>query len=141
MRVILDSLPSLYAMTNCVRGAKADEPILGKLVTESLERQPILKDTSQGADLWCLAVDPAYRGMKIANHLIKEAVSLIEKTKKYKWLTIEAFNHFTKKAAEKNGLEVVHTMDAKDFLWNGETLYNSVPEPHNILVKMMKVFK
>ena len=124
-------------MTNCAWV----KPILGELVKESLEKQPILKDTSQGADLWCLAVDPAYRGKNIANQLIKEAVSLIEKTKKYKWATIEAFNHFTMKAAEKNGLEVVHKIDAKDFLWKGETLYNSVPEPHNILVKMIKIFK
>ena len=101
----------------------------------------MLRETSQGVDLFCLAVDPAYRGKNIANHLIKEAMVLIEKKKNYKWVSIEAFNHLTMKAAGKNGLEVVHTVDAKDFLWKGEALYKPTPEPHSILMRMVKVLE
>ena len=89
------------------------------------------------AHFWCLAVDPEYKGNKIANSLIRGALELLKGTS-YKYATIGAFNYFTKRAAEYNGFEAVHSITVKDFLWKGAHLYSSVEEPHGVITRLMK---
>merc|ERR1711892_721145 len=74
------------------------------------------------AHFWCLAVDPEYKDNKIANNLIRGALELLKGTS-YKYATIGAFNYFTKRAAECNGFEAVHSITVKDFLWKGAPIY------------------
>ena len=89
------------------------------------------------AHFWCLAVDPEYKGNKIANNLIRGALELLKGTS-YKYATIGAFNYFTKRAAECNGFEAVHSITVKDFLWKGAPIYSSVDEPHGVITRLLK---
>ena len=85
-------------------------------------------------------MDPEYRGNRIANNLIRGALELVTKTS-YSFATIEAFNHFTKMAAEGNGFEAVNSIAVKDFLWKGSPLYTSVEEPHGSITQLIKYLK
>ena len=104
------------------------------------EKEPRLKDTNKGVDFWCLAVLPEHRGKKIANNLIRAALMLQEATDNT-YATIEAFNHFTFRSAERNGFESVHNIVAKDFLWKGAPIYTSIKEPHGDVTFMVKNLK
>ena len=80
-------------------------------------------------DLWFLGVHPDYRGLKIANHLMRLAVPLVKKAG-FQFATIEATSAFTSKAAAINHFTPLVHVEAKTWLWKDQPLYINAPAPH-----------
>ena len=80
-------------------------------------------------DLWMLSVHPDYRGLKVANNLMRAVLPLIKKAG-FKYGTIEATSAFTSKAALFNGFTPLASIEAKDWLWKGQPLYIYTEPPH-----------
>ena len=94
-----------------------------------------------GALFFCLAVDEDYQGRKIASQLINLGLELLKEKSYFSFAMIHPFNHFTKKAAENEGFEVRHSVDAKEFHWKGFPLYAEVSEPHGFITRLIKRLK
>lgn len=91
---------------------------------------PLAKPSlGEAVDLWFLGVHPDYRGLGVANHLIRGIVPLIKRAG-YKYGTVEATSAFTSKAATVNGFTPVVSVDAKDWLWQGKPFYTYANDPH-----------
>ena len=46
--------------------------------------------------------------------------------------------HFTLKAAERNGMEIVHTDNARTWKYQGEPFYTNIKAPHGDVVFLCK---
>ena len=114
---------------------------LDKLWREAEQKMPLELSNKPGALFFCLAVDEDYQGRKIAGQLINLGLELLREKSYFSFAMIHAFNHFTKKAAENEGFEVVHSVDAKEFHWKGFPLYSKVSEPHGCVTRMIKILK
>lgn len=98
------------------------------------EAQQVYPELSQAklgdaCDLWFLGIHPDYRGLKIANHLMRLATQQVQNAA-FQFATIEATSYFTSKAAAFNGFQSIVNIEAKDWLWKDKPLYINAPQPH-----------
>ena len=96
---------------------------------EATKRMPELGEKGKAVDLWMLSVHPAYRGNKIANHLVNAVLPLCKEAG-FNYATIEATSFFTSKSAQFNNFSEVYSIDAKDWEWKGAPLYTNAKSPH-----------
>lgn len=80
-------------------------------------------------DLWMLAVHSEALGRGISNELTKFSLDLVKKHN-FEIAVIECTGHFSQRAAEKSGFNLVSELNYLDYEVTGEKPFDSVPEPH-----------
>lgn len=117
---------------------------LWDLDAKATKRIPLLQQQQQRpdqknvfVDLWMLGVHPDYRGLKLANHLVR-ASEIALREAGCRFATIEAVSAFTTAAALRNAFVPVAQIEAKDWLWQGKPFYTNIEKPHGTWTFFLK---
>ncbi len=102
------------------------------LDSEAMKNYPELKLAEKpgyGVDLWMLGIHPDYRGKNLAQKMFECTVPL-SKNKGFKIAIAETTGAFSANLLRNNYAKEVCRINARDFTWNGEKVFQLVRKPH-----------
>lgn len=110
-------------------------PVMMQLIQlddEAMKRYPDLKKAEKpgyGVDFWMLGVHPDFRGRNLAQKMFECALPLA-KNKGYKIAVGETTGAFSANVFRNNYFKEVCKLNAKELIWNGEKVFQSIRKPH-----------
>lgn len=103
-----------------------------QLDNEAMKNYPDLKLAEKpgyGVDFWMLGVHPDYRGKNLAQKMFECTVPLA-KNKGYNIVVAETTGAFSANLFRNNFAKEVCRINAREFTWKGEKVFQSIRKPH-----------